>query len=137
MERPGKAPVRSVLAYVVVAGVMLVLALVAMIAAPLLTVGAPVELPPTQTSGLAAPDETVTVSIDRNGALFVGEVEVGSDGLVERLARDVGTRENPVLVRADGDAPYQSVAQVMTRLSAAGFTKVSLISDTAVANEEG
>ncbi len=137
MERPDKAPVRSVLAYVVVAGVMLVLALVAMIAAPLLTVGAPVELPRTQTSGFAAPDEAVTISINRNGSLFVEEFEVGSEGLVERLARDVGARENPVLVRADGDAPYQTVARVMTQLSAAGFTKVSLISDTAVANGEG
>mgnify|MGYP002653303132 CR=1 FL=1 len=39
--------------------------------------------------------------------------------------------ERPVFVRADGRAPYQAVARVMARLSASGFTKLNLITDTA------
>ena len=39
--------------------------------------------------------------------------------------------ERPVFVRADGRAPYQAVARVMARLSANGFTKLNLITDTA------
>ena len=34
-------------------------------------------------------------------------------------------------IRADGRAPYQAVARVMARLSASGFTKLNLITDTA------
>ena len=36
-----------------------------------------------------------------------------------------------MFIRADGAAPYQAVARVMARLSASGFTKLNLITDTA------
>ena len=38
---------------------------------------------------------------------------------------------------ADGAAPYASVAQVMARLSAGGFTKLNLITDTAADETAG
>jgi len=137
LERLGKAPVRSVIAGMAAVGVTLVLALAALIAAPMLTVGAPVELPRTETGDFAAPDETVTVSIDRNGGLRVGQVEVASDGLVEHLTLGGDARDNPVHVRAHAEAPYQAVARTMAQLSAAGFTELALITDTAVADGEG
>ena len=40
-------------------------------------------------------------------------------------------REKAIFIRADGRAPYQAVARVMARLSASGFTKLNLITDTA------
>ena len=40
-------------------------------------------------------------------------------------------REKPIFIRADGRAPYQAVARVMARLSASGFSKLNLITDTA------
>jgi hypothetical protein len=40
-------------------------------------------------------------------------------------------RDKAVFIRADGRAPYQAVARVMARLSASGFTKLNLITDTA------
>ena len=137
MERPARAPVRSILAYVAVAGVLLVLALVAIVVGPLLTVGTPIELPRTSDRMLAASDESITVSIDRNGILHVGEKQVGSDELEKYLAREAGARDKPVFVRADSGAAYQTVARVMTQLSTAGFTKVTLIGDEPVADEEG
>ena len=112
--------------------VMLVLLIIFMISAPLLTTGVEVELPKTEASAVDVTDQPVTVSIDRDGAIFVGENGVDWNDLVARVAREGGAeaRDKPVFVRADGRAPYQAVARVMARLSASGFTKLNLITDT-------
>jgi biopolymer transport protein TolR len=118
---------------------MLVLLIIFMISAPLLTVGVPVELPQTEAGAVQATSEPVTVSIDRNGAMFVGEREVRWDELTLRVAQEAGPggRENAIFVRADGRAPYQAVARVMARLSSEGFTKLNLITDTAPTAGQG
>ncbi|WP_298162590.1 ExbD/TolR family protein [Brevundimonas sp.] len=116
--------------------VMLVLLIIFMISAPLLTVGVPVELPKTEASAVETDKPPVTVSIDREGAIFVQRDETAYDALTERVAEAAdGTDrdELSIFVRADGRAPYQAVARVMARLSAAGFTKLNLITDTAEA----
>jgi biopolymer transport protein TolR len=114
--------------------VMLVLLIIFMISAPLLTVGVPVELPKTEASAVETEKPPVTVSIDRDGAIFVQRDETAFDALVERVSEAAGETERDelsVFVRADGRAPYQAVARVMARLSASGFTKINLITDTA------
>jgi biopolymer transport protein TolR len=114
--------------------VMLVLLIIFMISAPLLTVGVPLELPKTEAGAVSTTSEPVTVSIKRDGAIYVGEGEVNWEQLIIRVAQDGGedARDKPVFVRADGQAPYQAVARVMARLSSAGFTKLNLITDTVV-----
>jgi biopolymer transport protein TolR len=118
--------------------VMLVLLIIFMISAPLLTVGVPVELTKTEASAVETDRPPVTVSIDRDGAIFVQRDETAFDALTERVtdaAGDTDREELSIFVRADGRAPYQAVARVMARLSAAGFTRLNLITDTAA--EEG
>ena len=108
--------------------VMLVLLIIFMISAPLLTVGVEVELPKTEASAVDVTEQPVTITIDRDGAIFVGEGAVDWNGLVARVAQEGG----------DGQAPYQAVARVMARLSAAGYTKLNLVTDTAAGpGEEG
>lgn len=113
--------------------VMLVLLIIFMISAPLLTVGVPVELPKTEASAVETSDKPITVSIDKDGAIFIGEGEVRWEQLAIRVAEEGGekARDKAVFIRADGRAPYQAVARVMARLSASGFTKLNLITDTA------
>ena len=115
--------------------VMLVLLIIFMISAPLLTVGVPVELPKTDASAVETDNEPLTVSIDQQGAIFVDQEETSFEALATRLLTQAGgteqAGERPVFVRADGRAPYQAVARVMARLSASGFTKLNLITDTA------
>ncbi|WP_420480191.1 ExbD/TolR family protein [Brevundimonas sp. FT23028] len=119
--------------------VMLVLLIIFMISAPLLTTGVEVELPKTEASSIDTSSEPVTVSIKRDGEIYVGETQVRFDDLVLSVAREggPGSREKPVFVRADGRAPYQAVARVMARLSSEGFTKLNLITDTSAASGEG
>ncbi len=119
--------------------VMLVLLIIFMISAPLLApVGVPVELPETDASPVEIQKEPVTVSIDKDGAIFIGTDETSYDRLLERVGATAGEEATkaPIFVRADGRAPYQAVARVMARLSAGGFTKLNLITDTASGGEK-
>ena len=133
-RRPKKRPLSEINVTPLV-DVMLVLLIIFMISAPLLTVGVPVELPKTEASAVEIKSEPLSVSIDQQGAIFVGDSETAFDALSERLLTEAGgadkAAERPVFVRADGRAPYQAVARVMARLSATGFTKLNLITDTA------
>ncbi|MDO9587090.1 MAG: ExbD/TolR family protein [Brevundimonas sp.] len=137
-RRPRKRPLSEINVTPLV-DVMLVLLIIFMISAPLLTVGVPIELPKTEAGAVEASQEPVVVSIQRDGAIYIGESEVAWDRLVLRVAEDGGenARDKPVFVRADGRAPYQAVVRVMARLNAAGFTKLNLITDTAASAEEG
>ena len=111
--------------------VMLVLLIVFMVSAPLLTVGVPVELPKTEASAMQEQTEPVTVSIRADGTLFLQESETPFAELGARLQALAGTgMDKPIYVRADRDASYGRVAQVMARLQAAGFTSIGLITDT-------
>jgi len=114
--------------------VMLVLLIIFMISAPLLTTGVPVELPKTEAGAVPTDNEPVTVSIDQAGDIFIGKDPVAFERLLDAVgaeAGETGLGEKPIFVRADGRAPYQAVARVMARLSAGGFTKLNLITDTA------
>jgi len=115
--------------------VMLVLLIIFMVSAPLLTVGVPVELPRTEAGSVDSQTEPLTISIQKDGALFVQETATTFEALSARLTALAGDRfDKPIFVRADGAAPYSIVAQVMARLSATGFTAINLITDTAGAN---
>jgi biopolymer transport protein TolR len=112
--------------------VMLVLLIVFMVAAPLLTVGVPIDLPKTQAKELNTDSKPVTVSIDPQGQLFVGEESVPIDGLLAKLATVAanGTDER-IYVRGDTTANYGAVMKVMGVLSGAGYAKIGLITEQA------
>lgn len=112
--------------------VMLVLLIVFMVAAPLLTVGVPVELPKTQAAALSGDNEPLTISIDGKGQIFLQETTVNADELVPRLtAIAKNGYEQRIFVRADSGIDYGTVMDVMGRISSAGFSKVGLVTETA------
>lgn len=111
--------------------VMLVLLVVFMVAAPLLTVGVPVDLPQTQAPPITDPKEPLVISINAEGRVFIQDTDVVPDALVPRLQAITG--ENPdalVYVRADKSIDYGRVLEVMSLISAAGYRKVSLIAES-------
>jgi biopolymer transport protein TolR len=110
--------------------VMLVLLVVFMVAAPLLTVGVPVDLPQTQAPPINEPKEPLVITINNQSRIFIQETEVATDALVPRLTAI--TNNNPdalVYVRGDKSIDYGRVLEVMSLVSAAGFHKVSLIAE--------
>ena len=111
--------------------VMLVLLIVFMVAAPLLTVGVPVQLPETAATALSASDEEpLTVTVTAEGALSIQTTEVAEDDLIPRLRAIAAERESGrIYLRADGSIPYVRVVQVMGALNAAGFSDIGLVTD--------
>jgi biopolymer transport protein TolR len=115
--------------------VMLVLLVVFMVTAPLLTVGVPVDLPQTQAQQLNEPKEPLVITINSDCKTYLQNNEIATDQLGPRLQaitnNDVTTS---IYVRGDKAANYGCVLQVMGLISAAGFTKVSLVAEQPTAN---
>ena len=114
--------------------VMLVLLVVFMITAPLLTVGVPIDLPKTAAPTIEGQDEPLAITVDAQGVIYLQETEVGLDELVPRLiavtGRKPGTR---IFVRGDETIEYGRIMQVMGTITAAGFNRVALITDSRAA----
>lgn len=112
--------------------VMLVLLIIFMVAAPLLTVGVPVELPRTAASALPTEQEeplAITMAVD--GRILIQTQEVAENELIPKLRAVAAERSNDkIFLRADGAIPYARVAQVMGALNAAGFRNIGLVTDT-------
>jgi biopolymer transport protein TolR len=114
--------------------VMLVLLIIFMVAAPLLVVGVPIDLPETSANALESEEEPITVSVTADGRVFLQETEVGLDQLLSTLeaiaAEGVDTR---IFVRGDRGTDYGTIMQVMARISGAGYQRLGLVT----AEEEG
>jgi biopolymer transport protein TolR len=110
--------------------VMLVLLVIFMVAAPLLTVGVPVDLPQTQAPAINQPQEPLVITVNAQGKLFLQNAAIDDDQLIPRLQAITQTNNKAdIYVRADQAINYGRVMQVMGMVSAAGFDKVSLITE--------
>ena len=110
--------------------VMLVLLIVFMIAAPLLSVGVPVELPKTDAKALPAQQEPITITVDFEGGVFIQDEEISLDDLAARLIAVSGNGyEERIYLRGDRDTDYGEVMKVMARINTAGFTNIGLVTD--------
>ena len=112
--------------------VMLVLLVIFMVTAPLLTPGVKVDLPQAAASAVDNPDrETLVVTVDRKGKLFLDDREIGSEALQAKVAAILRVRpKTPVLIRGDRQAAYNDVVQTMVLLQAAGAPSVGLVTQS-------
>ena len=109
--------------------VMLVLLIIFMVAAPMLTVGVPVDLPETRAKAMEGQTQPVTVSVDGQGRIFIMDAELKLDDLVPKLkAIAKNGVEERILVRGDRATDYGTILRVMGRLNDAGFKKIGLVS---------
>ena len=112
--------------------VMLVLLIVFMVTAPLLTVGVPVDLPKTRAPALGQDKEPLSVTIAKNGKIFLQKQVVAEDALVPKLqAISQNGYDQRIFVRGDKSVDYGRVMEVMGMLSQAGFTHIGLVTDVA------
>jgi biopolymer transport protein TolR len=110
--------------------VMLVLLIVFMVTAPLLTVGVPVDLPKTRAPALGQDKEPLSVTIAKDGSIFLQKLKVSQDELVPKLtAISNNGYDQRIFVRGDKTVDYGKVMEVMGMLSAAGFTHIGLVTD--------
>jgi len=118
--------------------VMLVLLIIFMVAAPLLTVGVPIELPQAKGSQLETNKEPLTITIAPGGVevtasvgeVFIGETKIALADLAEKLkAIAKNGVEDQIFVRGDRRVMNETVLKVMGRIRAAGFRKVSFVAE--------
>ncbi|MBY6048190.1 protein TolR [Vannielia litorea] len=112
--------------------VMLVLLIIFMVAAPLLTVGVPIQLPETAAQALPSEqEEPLTITLTAEGETLIQTTPVDEAALVTRLRAIAAERaDDKVFLRADGAIPYERVMRIMGALNAGGFGNIGLVTDT-------
>ena len=110
--------------------VMLVLLIIFMVAAPLMTVGVPLDLPQTKAAPLNTDAKPVTLSIKATGQVFLAEAELKDNEIVAKLTSAVKQGfEERIFVRGDKKVDYGRVAQVMSIVTGAGYKRVALVTE--------
>ena len=134
--------------------VMLVLLIVFMIAAPLLSIGVPIDLPKSdESSSLPADQQILTVSVTEDGRIYLQDDEVLLEDLKQRLqarrtgGANAGSNEDDdsetinilevkevhsgsIYVRGDSQARYGLMAEIIAIVKAAGFRRIGFITET-------
>jgi biopolymer transport protein ExbD/biopolymer transport protein TolR len=112
--------------------VMLVLLIVFMVAAPMMAVGVPVDLPKVHMKPLNDQKPPIAVSIEADGRLFVDQTEIAPEDIVAVLGLEAESKDRHIHLRCDKTIAYGKIIAVMGLISAAGYTKLALVSETPV-----
>ena len=108
--------------------VMLVLLIIFMVAAPLLTVGVPIDLPETQAKQLNSETQPITISVQEGGDIFLQETKITAEELVPKLqAIAQNGYDERLYVRGDQATDYGVVMRVMGLLNQAGYKRIGLV----------
>ena len=112
--------------------VMLVLLIIFMVAAPLASVNVKVNLPPS-VSKPAKVKDPVYVSLQANGKIYIGDVQVNYAEFSTRLVSASGNNYNRrIFIRADKTVQYKEVMRVMNVIQDTGFYQIALVAEDRV-----
>ena len=110
--------------------IMLVLMIIFLVTATVANPSIPLTLPKTTAEILDPPPKAITISIRANGQVAWDDQVISLSELEQRLNAAGQTERKPtVQLRADKDARYDSVAQVMSRARQAGLSDIAFVSD--------
>ncbi len=114
--------------------VMLVLLIIFMVAAPLMTVGVPVDLPKSEGSELKADSEPLTVTVAPQGKIFIGESdsEISLSDLQSKLSAITQARkgmDEAIFVKGDKATSYGDLMRVIGRIEFVGYKRVTLVTE--------
>jgi biopolymer transport protein TolR len=101
--------------------VVLVLLIIFMVAAPLMTVGVPLDLPKTQAAQLNMDQKPITLSIRSSGQVYLEENELQDGDIISGITARAK--------RGDKKVDYGRVAQVMAIVTGGGFKRVALVTE--------
>jgi biopolymer transport protein ExbD len=108
--------------------IMLVLLVVFIVTAPLLTNAVKVHLPQTSTTAPIEQTKAVTISIDRDGTIYVDRSVFALRDLEPELKRQRALRPDlTVHLNADEATNYGLVAKAMAAVDHAGIAKLSVL----------
>lgn len=113
--------------------VMLVMMVIFMITAPMMQQGVEVNLPKATTAPVSTTGESVVISVDKAGKIFLGSGNSIDINVLDKKLTAIMERkpeeERKVYIQADTDVPYGAVIEVMSKIYGAGITNIGLVSD--------
>ena len=110
--------------------VMLVLLIIFMVTAPMMEKGVDVALPEVENApNLAAAKEPLIITVNRKGAIMVGNNVIDNADKLTSVLQQVLTEreEKTVYLEADKDVAYGKVVQVMAAIKRAGVAKLGMV----------
>ncbi len=121
------------------ADVMLVLLIIVMLIAPLLQAGVTLTLPEaTNTADKPDNDNNTVVAVTADGRYFVDNVQTSQTELLTSINNALDRKlERILLVKADVNAQYSAVMDLMDRLQRAGIENVGLITEREIGGVAG
>ena len=112
--------------------VMLVLLVIFMVTAPMMQQGVQVNLPKADTKGTTAQEDTVIVTVDKNGHTFINKDEVPGGDLRNKLTEMFATRtKKEIFLKADSGVPYGEVVRAMAEIKGAGIERLGMVTEPA------
>ncbi len=112
--------------------VMLVLLVIFMVTAPMMQQGVQVNLPKADTKAMAQAEETVIVTVDGKGRIFINKDEVPAGDLRPRLTDLFANREKKeIFLKADAGVPYGEVVRTMADIKGAGIERLGMVTEPA------
>jgi len=117
--------------------VMLVLLIIFMVSAPMMTQGVDVSLPETSSKSLPTDNDSLTITIKKNGEIFINTYQVTINALQEKLKIILdGRMDKQVYMRADKSVAYGLVVRVMSEVKNAGVQKLGMITDPLIKSDK-
>ena len=111
--------------------VMLVLVVIFILTAPLLASSIKLELPKTHAASTTDATPSVSLVVDRAGQAFLDNRAVPLTELSQSLTRTAALQpDTEVQLRADENAPYGKVIEVLGVAQKAGLTRIGVVTDT-------
>ena len=107
--------------------VMLVLLVIFMVTAPILQTGIDVELPQTRNVASVNPEQSIVLSISRDGLIYYGSESINFSTIGERLKKDATGPDQDIYLRADQDVKWSSIVSVIDAIRGTGYKKISLV----------
>ncbi|MDM1486866.1 MULTISPECIES: biopolymer transporter ExbD [Acinetobacter] len=110
--------------------IMLVLMIIFLVTATVANPSIPLTLPQTTAEIVDLPPDQIQVSINANGEVAWDDQIISLDELQTRFNSASQQAQQPtVVLRADKEARYDTVAQVMSRASEAGLSDIAFATD--------
>ncbi|KRG34874.1 MULTISPECIES: biopolymer transporter ExbD [unclassified Psychrobacter] len=111
--------------------IMLVLMIIFLLTATVLNPTVPLDLPKTSALINEQPPEAIQISIDKDAGIFWDSDPISMEELGVRLQQQSGAGKDPsVLLRADKESRYETVAQVLAVASQAGLSKIAFVNES-------
>lgn len=110
--------------------VMLVLLIIFMITTPLMTHSIKIDVPRVTSQPAEQDPESIDLAIKATGEMYWNNEEVSMDSMREKMRELVAAQEDKPInlrIRADGEALYEQIAQVMAAARSTGVRRLGFI----------